>query len=160
MSLYTSVLLWLLIIVVINYCYWLLLLLLLSLPCRFKAYYKEFLANKLFPEWIFKKVTDMIIQNASGTFDPWQHTGIQSVLFHISKLPKRAEEGDGQWGTYPFLITHWGDSAIMNVVQTGEFWHQKKGLRRQWAFWSLWVPASWWADWKASQPETEPWYGV
>lgn len=67
-------------------------------------------------------------------FDPWQHTGIQSVLFNISKLPKRAEEGDGQWGTYPFLITHWGDSAIMNVVQTGEFWHQKKGLRREWLF--------------------------
>lgn len=36
----------------------------------------------------------MIIQNASGTFDPWQHTGIQSVLFNISKLPKKAE---GRW---------------------------------------------------------------
>lgn len=34
---------------------------------------------------------DMIIQNASGTFDPWQHTEIQSVLFNISKLPKKAQ---------------------------------------------------------------------
>lgn len=35
----------------------------------------------------------MIIQNASGTFDPWQHPGIQSVLFNISKLPKKSTEG-------------------------------------------------------------------
>lgn len=91
--------------------------------------------NKLFPKWIFKKVTDMIIQNASRTFEPWQHTGIQSVLFNISKLPKKKHRG--RWWTVrdlPFLIIHWGDSAIMNDVQTREFWHQKRGLRREWLF--------------------------
>lgn len=136
----TSVLLlWLLIIIAINWCYyWLLLLLLLSLPCHFEAYNRGFLANKLFPKWIFKRVTDVIIQNASGTFHPWQYTGIQSVLFNISKLPplNPAKKHGGRWWTVIYFWSHTEDSAIMNDVQTREFCHQERGLRRKWLFWS------------------------
>lgn len=57
-----------------------------------------------------------------------------SSLILVNSPKKSTEGGGGQGGTYPFLITHRGDSAIMNVVQTREFWHQERGLRREWLF--------------------------